>query len=339
MIRFAVIGTNTITDKFLQAASALPDFKLCAVYSRTLARAQEYAQKNNVSLVFDSLEALANSDQIDAVYIASPNFCHAAQSILMMQHHKHVLCEKPIASNASEFQQMYDTAIKNQVILLEAMRSVFSPGFAAIRSLLPVLGTIRQVDFSFCKYSSRYDHFKEGIIENAFNPALSNAALMDIGVYCVHPLVSLFGMPASIQSSSIFLSNGFEGAGTVLLQYPDMQATLRYSKISDSHLPSQIQGEAATLLIDKIQDPQQLTLLFRDGHTENPNIPAVSNNMVYEAAEFVRLINQLHQALENNSADGIPSLIRHSWLKASCLELEVMDTVRRQQNILFPADH
>ena len=113
MIRFAVIGTNTITDKFLQAASALPDFKLCAVYSRTLARAQEYAQKNNVSLVFDSLEALANSDQIDAVYIASPNFCHAAQSILMMQHHKHVLCEKPIASNASEFQQMYDTAIKS----------------------------------------------------------------------------------------------------------------------------------------------------------------------------------------------------------------------------------
>ena len=182
MIRFAVIGTNTITDKFLQAASALPDFKFCAVYSRTLARAQEYAQKNNVSLVFDSLETLANSDQIDAVYIASPNFCHAAQSILMMQHHKHVLCEKPIASNASEFQQMYDTAIKNQVILLEAMRSVFSPGFAAIRSLLPVLGTIRQVDFSFCKYSSRYDHFKEGIIENAFQPALSNSSAFTVSI-------------------------------------------------------------------------------------------------------------------------------------------------------------
>ena len=205
MIRFAVIGTNTITDKFLQAASALPDFKLCAVYSRTLARAQEYAQKNNVSLVFDSLEALANSDQIDAVYIASPNFCHAAQSILMMQHHKHVLCEKPIASNASEFQQMYDTAIKNQVILLEAMRSVFSPGFCS-DPFPAACAWNNPADriFLSCKYSSRYDHFKEGIIENAFHPALSNAALMDIGVYCVHPLVSLFGMPASIQSSSNF---------------------------------------------------------------------------------------------------------------------------------------
>lgn len=74
MIRFAVIGTNTITDKFLQAASALPDFKLCAVYSRTLARAQEYAQKNNVSLVFDSLEALANSDQIGRSLHRQPQF-------------------------------------------------------------------------------------------------------------------------------------------------------------------------------------------------------------------------------------------------------------------------
>ena len=50
-------------------------------------------------------------------------------------------------------------------------------------------------------------------------------------------------------------------------------------------------------------------------------------------------LDQLQQALENDSTDGIPSLIRHSWLKASCLELEIMDTVRRQQKILFPADH
>ena len=118
MIRFAVIGTNTITDKFLQAASALPDFKLCAVYSRTLARAREYAQKNNVSLVFDSLEALANSDQIDAVYIASPNFCHAAQSILMMQHHKHVLCEKPIALSNQDCDDMVRACEENGVTFM-----------------------------------------------------------------------------------------------------------------------------------------------------------------------------------------------------------------------------
>ena len=338
-MRWGILSTGTIAKNFAQTAGQMPDVQMQAVASRNRESAEAFARAYDIPTAHDSYEALANDPNVEIVYVATPHSRHAEDMKLLIQAGKHVLCEKPITSNASEFQQMYDTAIKNQVILLEAMRSVFSPGFAAIRSLLPVLGTIRQVDFSFCKYSSRYDHFKEGIIENAFNPALSNAALMDIGVYCVHPLVSLFGMPASIQSSSIFLSNGFEGAGTVLLQYPDMQATLRYSKISDSYLPSQIQGEAATLLIDKIQNPQQLTLLFRDGHTENPNLPAVSNNMVYEAAEFVRLIDQLQQALENDSTDGIPSFIRHSWLKASCLELEIMDTVRRQQKILFPADH
>ena len=69
-------------------------------------------------------------------------------------------------------------------------------------------GTIRRISFQYAKYSSRYDKFKEGIIENAFNPAFSNGALMDIGVYCVHPLVRLFGMPKKIIADSLLLSNG-----------------------------------------------------------------------------------------------------------------------------------
>ena len=144
MIRFAVIGTNTITDKFLQAASALPDFKLCAVYSRTLARAQEYAQKNNVSLVFDSLEALANSDQIDAVYIASPNFCHAAQSILMMQHHKHVLCEKPMSYDRAELIAMGEKARQTGHVLSICHVLRYSPFFVKLKELIDS-GTIGQL--------------------------------------------------------------------------------------------------------------------------------------------------------------------------------------------------
>ena len=144
MIRFAVIGTNTITDKFLQAASALPDFKLCAVYSRTLARAQEYAQKNNVSLVFDSLEALADSDQIDAVYIASPNFCHAAQSILMMQHHKHVLCEKPMATTLADCEAMVAAARESGKFLMIGQNQRLTKAHQKARQLVAdgVLGDI-----------------------------------------------------------------------------------------------------------------------------------------------------------------------------------------------------
>ena len=164
MIRFAVIGTNTITDKFLQAASALPDFKLCAVYSRTLARAQEYAQKNNVSLVFDSLEALADSDQIDAVYIASPNFCHAAQSILMMQHHKHVLCEKPAGVYTRQVREMNQAADKSQVIFAMMFNQRTNCIYRKMHEMVEngELGAIRRVNWMITDWYRTQSYYDSG---------------------------------------------------------------------------------------------------------------------------------------------------------------------------------
>ena len=324
MIHFAVIGTNFITDRFIRAGREHPEFCQKAVYSRTRDRAEEYAAMHGAELVFDSLEELAASPEVDAVYVASPNSCHAPQSIAMMKAGKHVLCEKPMASNRAEFDRMRAAALENRVVLLEAMRSVFSPGFAVIRENLPELGRIRRVSFQYCQYSRRYDKFKQGIIENAFRPELSNGALMDIGVYCVHPLAALFGMPERILSSSIKLSNGVEAAGTVLVEYGGMQGELVYSKIADSRIPSQIQGENGTMVIDKIQDPQEVKIWLRNGEEKTPEIPKTENNMIYETAEFIRLIRA--------------GAVEHDWIRATETELRIMDEARRQQGIRFPAD-
>lgn len=324
MINFGIIGTSAITDHFLEAGRTVQEFNLKAVYSRSKERAAQYAKKQEADLIFDSLEQLASCNEIDAVYVASPNCCHADQSIQMMKQGKHVLCEKPIASNQKEFQKMRMAAIDNHVVLLEAMRSVHAPGFDAIKKNLFKLGTIRRVSFQFCKYSSRYDNFKKGIVENAFNPVFSNGALMDIGVYCVHPLVALFGMPLTIQSSSIKLSNGVEGAGTILTEYEGMQGELLYSKISDSKIPSQIQGEEGTMIIEEIPDPQTVTIYYRNGNKEILDIPKIENNMCYEIEKFFQLI-------KTNQTD-------HPYLNITEMELKMIDEVRRQQNILFPAD-
>lgn len=324
MINYAVIGTNFITDSFIEAASKCEKMHLVAVYSRTMERAREYASRYGAELVFDDLEKMANCSEIDAVYIASPNSLHASQSICMMKHKKHVICEKTIASNEKEFMAMMDTANKNGVVLLEAMRSAYDPGFLKIQELLPKLGKIRRATFRMCQYSRRYDKFKDGILENAFRPEFSNAALMDIGVYCVHPMVTLFGLPTRIKSVSIKLENGFEGSGTALFDYEEMQAEVIYSKITFSSLPSEIQGEEATLLIDAIAEPKELVLCYRDGKKEVISIEKEENNMCYEIQEFVNLI-------EKNS-------IHHPYLYHSKMELMVMDEIRRQEDIIFPAD-
>ena len=323
-IRFAVIGTNVITDKFLEAAKKVPEFQLKGVYSRTMEKAEAYAGKHGADLTFDNLSDLAVSKEIDAVYVASPNSRHASQTIQMLNGGKHVLCEKSIASNQYEFEQMEKAALKNRKVLLEAMRSVYSPGFEAIRENLHKLGTIRRASFQYCQYSSRYDNFKKGIIENAFNPEFSNGALMDIGVYCVHPMAALFGMPKKIISNSMKLENGVEAQGTILAQYEGMQGECVYSKIANSKIPSQIQGEEATMVIREIPNPQNVEIYYRDGRVEHLDIPESTNNMHYEVQEFIRLI-------ENEE-------VEHSYLEYSRMEMQIMDEVRRQQAIIFPAD-
>ena len=80
---------------------------------------------------------------------------------------------------------------------MEAMKPTLTPGFRAIREQLPGVGTLRRYFSCYCQYSSRYDKLKEGVVLNAFQPALSNGATMDIGVYTIYPMVVLFGRPKS----------------------------------------------------------------------------------------------------------------------------------------------
>lgn len=323
MIRFATIGTNFIVDWFVEAACQCPEFRYEAVYSRHRDTAASFAEKHHVARIFTNLKALAEDPDIDAVYIASPNAMHFSQAALTLTHKKHVLCEKPVTSNAAELQELDHLARLHGVVFLEAIRPAYDPGLKAIHKLLPKLGIIRRVSFEFGKYSSRYDRFKEGIVDNAFQPDLSNAAVMDIGVYSIYPLVRLFGYPQKIYAASIFLANGFEGAGTILADYDGMQADLRYSKIADSRPAIQIQGEQGVLVIDDLITPRKLTIYRRDNESETILVSGHSQNMVYEIKEWGRLII---------SGEENP----HT--RYSLMTMQMIDEVRCQTGIVFPAD-
>lgn len=326
MVKWGIIGTNFITDRFLAEALNNVDFQLTAVYSRSQERAEEYGKKYGAKLFFDDLDQFAKCKDIDAVYVASPNSLHKSHSLKLLDEGKHVLCEKTIASNSAELRQMMIMAESRQAILLEAMRSIHTPGFLAVKKNLNKLGTIRQVSFRFCQYSSRYDKFKQGQIENAFNPSFSNGALMDLGVYCVHPLVALFGMPENISAHCVKLENGIDGAGIIVAAYSGMQAELAYSKITDSAEESTIQGENGTLYIPRIAEFEKPRIQYRDGTMELLDETTwTGSNMGFELADFHHLIGNHQKWLE--------------YLEYSGMELRLMDQARKQMNLNFPADN
>ncbi|MBE6276254.1 MAG: Gfo/Idh/MocA family oxidoreductase [Bacteroides sp.] len=334
-IRFGVVGTNNISDWVIAGGRQDERFELVAVCSRTQEKANEFAAKHSIPHTFTSLEEMAKSTLIDAVYIATPNYVHAHQSILCMSHGKHVLCEKPFASNAHEVRQMITAARQYGVVLMEAMISTLNPNFAIVKDHLKDLGTIRRYFASYCQYSSRYDKFKEGIILNAFKPELSNGAVMDIGVYTIYPMVVLFGKPQKVEAQGILLHTGVDGQGAVNFQYEGMNATVLYSKIANSALPTEIEGEAGNLILDKIHITKSVDFIPRQvtgQGQEQANIPhaigvTVDKSPYYhEMAEFMNLIEQGRQESSVNSWEN------------SLTTIEIMDEIRQQLGVHYPAD-
>ncbi|WP_243292821.1 Gfo/Idh/MocA family oxidoreductase [Bacillus sp. FJAT-47783] len=326
MIKFATIGTSWITEEFIKAAKEIQEFSLTAVYSRTEEQAKEFAEKVGAKRTFTSIEAMAKSDDIDAVYVASPNSFHAKHAIFLMNHGKHVLCEKPIASNSAEVKAMIKAAKENDVVLMEAMKTTLLPNFQSVRKHIHKIGKVRRYFASYCQYSSRYDKYKDGIVLNAFNPTFSNGALMDIGIYCLYPLVVLFGKPQSVQASSVMLESGVDGEGSIILKYEDMDAVVMYSKITNSYVPSEIQGEEGSIVIDKIHTPEKVDIHYRNGQTEDITKPQENHSMYYEAKEFIELIQSGKRESTINSHDH------------SLTTMEIMEEVRKQTGIVFPAD-
>ena len=327
-LKIGMIGTNFISDDFCAAAAQVPGAELSAIYSRKQETGDAFAARHGIPQVYTDYDEFLDSG-LDAVYVASPNFAHCAQTLKALNHKKHVLCEKVMAVNEQEVRSMIDCARQNNVVLLEAMRPDFDPAYDLIEQNLPRIGKLRRATFEFCQYSSRYDSFREGIIQNAFNPELGNAAVMDIGVYCIHSLVRLFGAPKNVKAFSTKLSNGFEGSGIVLMEYEDMTAEAVYSKIAVSVTPSVLQGEDGSIMIDYISKPESVSLRLREsardtltgGTIEKLPYTPVKNNMIFEIQEFLKLI-------EKKEVD-------HKYLKYSLGTIRVLDEVRRQTGIRF----
>ena len=325
MIKFAVIGTNWITQKFVQAAHESQSMQLTAVYSRNLDSAAQFAQEFDVETTYDSLDALANDNTVEAVYIASPNSLHCEQSILMMEHGKHVICEKPVASNIVEATHMFEVAEKNGVVLFEAYKSQFLPNFKQVQLGLEKIGKVHKAHINYCQYSSRYQKYLNGENPNTFNPAFSNGSLVDIGFYCVAATVALFGEPENAQASAKLLESGVDAHGCAIFQYPEFDVTLAHSKVSDSYAPSEIQGEQGAIIIDHIAECTDVKIRYRDGSIENLTQVQSENSMSYEAQAFADCIGGDH----TTQTDA----------KQRALTVAKLITKMRQQvGVVYPAD-
>lgn len=286
MIKFGVIGSGWIAEEFVKGATLVDGFTFSAMYSRTEEKGREFAGKFGGAKVYTNLDEFAKSD-IDAVYIASPNFLHYPQSKLMLENGKHVLCEKPITENEEEFIELCELAERHGLIYTEAIMMLHLPYRNEIKSKLSSLGNITTAHFDFSQLSSKYPALIRGENPNIFNPKMKTGCLRDLGIYCFYPAIDFFGVPQKIISASGKVSTGADGYGTTILCYPDKHVTLTYSKLGQDYNGSQIIGDNGTMTIGSISRLADISVHYTDG-TDEKVIGETEKHVVmsYEAADF-----------------------------------------------------
>lgn len=329
MVRFGIIGTGRISDWVLKGASQDSRIKVTAVCSRSLEAAEAFITRNPLAAearIYTSVEEMAAAPEVDAVYIGTPNQTHCEYTLACLAAGKHVLCEKPLAVNATEGRKMIDAARSSGLLLMEAMISTLNPNFIAAASRLKEIAPIRQYSSHYCQYSTKYEALKRGEIASSFMPG-SGGALRDIGIYTLYPLVALFGRPSAVHSNLKTLNTvkgSVDVAGSACLDYPDMSANLTWSKTYDSFLPTEIAGEGGNIILDEIHIARKAVFIPHgaptSGQGSKPESETISeglpfNEYYYEFKEFADL-------LENGQTES-----SYNSLDTSLAVLEIIDEI------------
>ena len=329
MLRFGTIGTSWITNSYIDGALDSGLWTLTAVYSRTLEKGREFGAKYGVETVFTDMEAMAQSDLIDAVYIASPNKLHAEHVRIFLENGKHVICEKPLSAHAKDVKALQTLAKERGLIYLEAIMFMHLPQRRLLEETLEKIGGVNVAKLDFCQRSSKYDAYLAGNLPNIFNPALETGALMDLGIYCVYPALYLFGMPERTQITAQLLASGADGSGIVAMQYPDKLVNLVYSKVGQAAANTDFQGNLGTVSVASISKLANIEIIYNDGSRETVCGEEPKYKLMgYEAKDFYRYITE-------------PEASAAEYAQCCALAYAVsdyMEQLRRDAGIHFPSD-
>ena len=289
MIKIGAIGTSFIMDTILENMSQAEGICCKALYSRSLEKASAIAEKYNISNIYDRYEDMLSSDEINWVYVCSPNSLHYQHSKAALLAGEHVLCEKPFTVTSAELEELISLAKERNLFLFEAILPLFHPHHNMIREHLKDIAPMKMGTGIFCQYSSRYEALKKGEVANVFNPQYAGGALMDLNVYNIYFFVSLFGLPDNITYTASLYENGIDTNGVVKFQYPGMICECIAAKDAYCENSVQIAGENGYIRVTPAASNLTEVTIVSKGK-ENIQMKADKNPWYYEMIGLVQLV-------------------------------------------------
>lgn len=267
-VRIGVLGAARIAPMaVIGPARILDGIEVTAVAARDPVKAKRFAKKHKISKVFGGYQELIENREIDAVYNPLPNSLHCDWTIRALTAGKHVLCEKPLASNAEQAERIQAAVERSGCILAEAFHWRYHPLAERMRDIVlsGELGQLRRVEASMCVPFLSFRDIR-------WQYALAGGALMDVGCYPVSIVRHLAGSePRVVRARAKLARPNIDRLIEIDLEFPnDIEGFVRGSMFSKHILSlyAKAIGEDGELLVSNPVGPHvfhRITISNKDG--------------------------------------------------------------------------
>jgi predicted dehydrogenase len=326
-IRWGILGCGRIARKFAADLALVADAKLVALGARQLATAKDFAKEFPAPHVHGSYEELVSDPDVDVIYVASPHGLHHEHTLLCLDHHKAVLCEKAFALNLHQVKEMVQTARNKKVFLMEAIWSKFLPQYQKVQELISSgdLGDIVSVLISFGFIP------QPPIPPRLYDPALGGGSLLDIGIYNIFFALSFLGRPDEIEASMTPAPTGVDEQCAMLFKYKNGAMAQLFSSLTSNlgteadiggtksrlRLTSRFYAPSANIEIfsgredtKKIipvhkeggsgyqYEARHVSDCLRKGLTESPVMSHADSMLLMETMDRIRVVAGIHYAAD-----------------------------------------
>jgi len=325
-LNWGIIGTGNIAATMAKDFKYVDDAKVVAVSGTSPEKANKFAKEYGIEHPCRSLDELLADDQVDCVYIATPHTSHKDIAIQAMKAGKAVLCEKPMAINHKDQEEMIKVAKERHVFLMEAYWTAYLP---AVREAFKWIkeGEIGRVRLIEADFSFRTEAESGRLLD----PTLAGGALLDVGIYPVgvtHMISKLVGAGVikTLYNTAQMTSTGVDGQDTILIQYDNgLTASLTCALKLDGHQHMYIYGEKGRIELPIFFSAKKASLYKANDHVDfNSNTGA--KGYVYE-------VNAVNTLVKEGEIESPVISFEHS------LEvIEILDRLRANIGLAYPGE-
>ena len=323
ILRVGIIGAGWIAEKAAITLNGLETCEAYAIASRTLDKAQAFAEKWQIPQAYGSYTELINDPAVDLVYIATPHSHHYDVTKEALMADKPCLVEKAFMANLRQAKEIVDLAHERKVFLAEAIWTRYQPVVQIVRDLISSgrIGEPRLVTVTL--------GYSMGEKPRIMRADLCGGALLDLGVYALN-FVRMF-FPAdivSIDSQCVKSKTGMDLTNAITLVLSDgLLCNLQSSAACVGDNIGVIAGPEGNLIIDNINNPQKITVNTHDRvFVEDIHVPRQITGYEYQ---FLACREALIEGLLE------PREMPH---EETLYIMQLMDELRRKWGVRYPMD-